>query len=168
MDPSTPQPHPPRRLTGLPSWLLSQGALHAHRLVAEALAEDDVRKHHFTVLLALEEEGSSSQAALGRRLGIDRSDLHGVLNDLEQDGLVARLRDEQDRRRNVVELTAAGAEALVRLEARVRAAQERLLEPLSADERTALLASLARLAEHHAAVRNGGRDAVGAGPAPST
>ena len=67
--------------------------------VSEALAEAGVRKHHFKVLVALDEQGATSQAALGRRLWIDRSDLHVVLNDLEGDGLVARVRDEQDRRR---------------------------------------------------------------------
>jgi DNA-binding MarR family transcriptional regulator len=121
--------------------------------VSEALAKDGVRKHHFTVLLALDEHGSSSQAALGRRLGIDRSDLHAVLNDLERDGLVGRVRDEQDRRRNAVELTRAGARALKRLDARVQAAQESLLEPLSTAERRQLCRSLTRLAEHHAAGR---------------
>jgi DNA-binding MarR family transcriptional regulator len=144
------QPRPPERLTALPSWQLSQVAQYAHRLVSSALAEADVRKHHFTVLLALDEHGTSSQAALGRRLGIDRSDLHAVLNDLEGDGLVARRQVEHDRRRNTVELTAAGREALPRLDARVHAAQEALLEPLSSAERTRLLDALSRLVEHHA------------------
>lgn len=145
------QPHPPRGLAELPSWLVSQVALHAHRLVSDALAEDGVRKHHFTVLLSLDEQGASSQAALGRRLGIDCSDLHAVLNDLERDGFVARVRDEQDRRRNLVESTPAGAEVLARLDTRVKAAQDSLLEPLSAAERRALSRSLTRLAEHHCA-----------------
>lgn len=147
---STTPPHLPRRLSGLPSWLVGQVARHAHRLVSETLAEDGVRRHHFTVLLALDEHGPSSQATLGRRLCIDRSDLHAVLNDLERDGFVARVRDEQDRRRNVVELTAAGAKTLERLDARVEAAQEALLAPLSAVERRELCRSLTRLAEHHA------------------
>jgi DNA-binding MarR family transcriptional regulator len=125
MDPRRPaQPHPPRGLAELPSWLVSQVALHAHRLVSEALAGDGVRKHHFTVLMALDEQGASSQAALGRRLGIDRSDLHAGLADPERDGYVARVRDEQDRRRNLVELTVAGGKALLRLNARVEAAQD--------------------------------------------
>src|SRR5688572_25699528 len=114
----------PRRLTTLPSWLTSQVALRGDRLVSEALAEAGVRKHHFTVLTALSEHGAVSQADLGRRLWLDRSDLHAVLNDLERDGLVARVRDQQDRRRNLVELTAAGTDALVRWDARVESAQD--------------------------------------------
>jgi MarR family transcriptional regulator, lower aerobic nicotinate degradation pathway regulator len=144
----------PHRLAELPSWLVSQLALHAHRLVSEALAEAGFRKHHFTVLVALDEQGSTSQAALGRRLWIDRSDLHAVLNDLERDGLVARVRDEDDRRRNLVGLTPAGAVALKRLNAQVEKAQAILLEPLPADERRELRRLLSRLVEHHAQRRH--------------
>lgn len=103
------------------------------------------------MLVALDEQGSSSQAELGRRLGIDRSDLHAVVTDLEREGLVARERDERDRRRNAVALTLAGARALTRLDARVEAAQEALLEPLSSAERRTLRQLLARVAEHHSA-----------------
>ena len=142
-------PDSPSRLAELPSWLVGQAALHAHRVVAATLSEAGVRKHHFAVLLALDEHGASSQAELGRRLWIDRSDLHGVLNDLERDGLVERARDERDRRRNVVGLTPAGTRALADLDARVQTAQDELLEPLSRGERRDLRRLLARVVEHH-------------------
>ena len=139
----------PARLQRLPSWLLSQAALHAHRLVSEGFADARMRRYHFSVLTALEEDGPASQAALGRRLSIDRSDMVAVINDLERDGLVARVRDEQDRRRNLVRLTPAGGRALKRLDARVEEAQAALLSPLSAAERRELLAMLTRIVEHH-------------------
>jgi DNA-binding MarR family transcriptional regulator len=147
----------PRSLSRLPSWLVNNLAMHANRLVSEALAEDGVRKHHLAVLAALEEQGSTSQAALGRRLWIDRSDLHAVLNDLERDGLIARVRDQDDRRRNLVGLTSAGASALKRLNARVEAAQDALLQPLSDDDRRELHRLLTRLVEHHAEQRRAPR-----------
>lgn len=140
---------PPRRVQELPSWLLSQVAMHAGRLVNEALAEEGVRKQHFTVLSALAEQGAASQAALGRRLWIDRSDLHGILGELERDGYIARVRDERDRRRNLVELTPAGAAALKRFDVRIQAAQETLLEPLTAAERQDLRRLLKQLLGHH-------------------
>jgi DNA-binding MarR family transcriptional regulator len=143
---------PPRRLRQLPSWLASQVASHAGRLVSEALAQEGVRKPHFTVLSALAEEGAASQAALGRRLWIDRSDLHAILGELERDGFIARVRDEHDRRRNLVELTAAGAAALERLDVGIEAAQDALLEPLSAADRQHLRRILKRLVEHQARV----------------
>jgi DNA-binding MarR family transcriptional regulator len=136
---------PPDRLRQLPSWLMGQVARKAGRLVGEALADEGVRRQHFTVLVSLSEQGAASQAELGRRLWIDRSDLHAILGELERDGLVARVRDERDRRRNVVTLTRAGRAALRRLDARVEAAQEALLEPLSARDRRELSRLLARL-----------------------
>jgi DNA-binding MarR family transcriptional regulator len=143
---------PPRRLQELPSWRLSQVAAQAGRLVNEALAPEGVRRQHFAVLSALAEQGAASQASLGRRLWIDRSDLHAILGELERDGFVARVRDQQDRRRNLVELTRAGAAALKRLDARIQAAQDELLEPLSATDRRHLLHVLKRLVEHHRTV----------------
>jgi DNA-binding MarR family transcriptional regulator len=139
----------PARLQRLPSWLLNQAALHATRIVGEAFAKAGVRRYHFSVLVALAENGPASQADLGRRLWIDRSDMVAVLNDLERNGLVARVRDEQDRRRNLVRLTPAGKRALGRLEARVEEAQAAVLAPLSAAERDELLGLLTRVVNHH-------------------
>jgi DNA-binding MarR family transcriptional regulator len=141
---------PPRRITRLPSWLAGQLAATAAHLVAEALAGEAVRRQHFVVMSALAEQGAASQAALGRRLSIDRSDMHAVLSDLERDGFVARVRDRSDRRRNLVELTPTGARALKRLEQRVECAQEALVAPLSAADRRELGRLLTRLVEHHA------------------
>jgi len=139
----------PARLQRLPSWLLNQAALNATRIVGEAFAGAGMRRYHFSVLVALAEDGPASQARLGRRLSIDRSDMVAVVNDLERDGLVARVRDEQDRRRNLVRLTPAGKRALDRLDARVEEAQAAVLGPLSAAERQDLLRLLTRVVEHH-------------------
>jgi DNA-binding MarR family transcriptional regulator len=135
----------PRRVRALPSWLMNQAALQAQRVVREA----GVSRHQFAVLAALEESGAASQAELGRRVWLDRSDLHAVLNELEGDGLVARVRDERDRRRNFVRLMPAGAERLSDLQARAEAAQEALLAPLSGPERDELRRLLERIVEHH-------------------
>lgn len=136
---------PPPRLRQLPSWLSGQVARKAERLVSDALSPEGVRRQHFTVLTSLAEQGPASQATLGRRLWIDRSDLHSILNELERVGLIGRVRDAQDRRRNIVELTARGNATLERLDKRVDAAQRALLEPLSASDRRELRRLLERL-----------------------
>lgn len=137
---------PPRRLTKLPSWLAGQAAQRASRLVNEALGEEGFRRHHFAVMTALAEDGAASQADLGRRVWLDRSDLHAVLNELERDGQVLRKQDARDRRRNLVELTPAGVKTLKRLDARVDAAQEEFVAPLTAAERGELTRLLAAVA----------------------
>ena len=138
---------PPARLRRMPSWLASQVARRAGELVGEALAEEGARRQHFTVLCSLAEQGAASQAALGRRLWIDRSDLHAILGELERDRYVARVRDEHDRRRNVVTVTPAGLDALERLANRVEAAQKTLLQPLSASDRREFRRLLKKLVE---------------------
>jgi DNA-binding MarR family transcriptional regulator len=136
---------PPVRLQRLPSWLAAQAARRAQRLVEDALAGEGARRQHFVVLTSLAEQGPASQAELGRRLWIDRSDLHAILNELEAAGQVARVRDETDRRRNLVALTRSGRAALARLDKRVDAAQAALLAPLSAGEQRELRRLLERV-----------------------
>jgi MarR family transcriptional regulator, lower aerobic nicotinate degradation pathway regulator len=143
-DAERPEYDPPERMRRLPSWLASQLARRGEALVGESLAQEGVRRQHFAVLTSLAEQGAASQAALGRRLWIDRSDLHALLGELEHDGLVARVRDPADRRRNMVTLTTAGKTLLRRLDKRVDAAQRTLLEPLSAAERRELIRLLER------------------------
>ncbi len=138
---------PPLRLQRLPSWQVAQMARRARNLVDEALAHEGARRQHFVVLTSLAEQGPASQADLGRRLWIDRSDLHAILNDLEDRGHVARARDETDRRRNVVALTRMGRAALARLDKRVDAAQTALLAPLPAAERRELQRLLERVVQ---------------------
>ena len=140
---------PPELIRRLPSWLTGQLARTATSLVAQALAADGLGRSHFLVLNALAEKGAASQAALGRRLLIDRSEMHALLSDLEQRGHVARVRDENDRRRMLVDLTPTGARGLNRLNRRVEAAQDAFLAPLPATERAQLRQLLAQLVEHH-------------------
>ena len=129
----------------MPSWLVGQAAQRSQALVAEALADEGMRRQHFTVLTSLAEQGEASQATLGRRLWIDPSDLHAIVGELERDGLLARVRDPEDRRRNVVRLTTAGRAALKRLDALIDQAQRDFLSPLSASDRRHLVRLLERL-----------------------
>jgi len=140
---------PPDRIRRLPSWLSGRVADTAAGLVAEALTAEGLRRQHFVVLSALAERGAASQAALGRRLLIDRSDMHALLSELEREDLVARVRDPNDRRRMLVELTPVGARTLKRLDGQIEAAQEALLAPLSGADRRELERLLTKLVEHH-------------------
>jgi MarR family transcriptional regulator, lower aerobic nicotinate degradation pathway regulator len=136
---------PPERIRRLPSWLLAQAARRGQELVAASLAPEGARRQHFTVLASLSEDGPASQAELGRRLWIDRSDLHELVSQLEREGLVARARDARDQRRKVVTLTPLGDAALARFEQRIEAAQQALVEPLSRAERAELSRLLRKL-----------------------
>jgi DNA-binding MarR family transcriptional regulator len=140
----------PARLRALPSWLLNQSAIPANRLITDRFAEVDARRYHYAVLAALAELGPHSQAALGRRCGIDRSDMVAAVNELAERGLVRRNADPSDRRRNVVTITSAGTRHLRKLDRLVGKVQDELLAPLSPAEREQLVGLLTRIVDHHA------------------
>jgi len=140
----------PERLRSLPTWLLSQAALLGQHIGADALAALGAHRSHYAVLAALDEFGPASQAALGRRCGIDPSDMVALTAVLTADGLVERRPDEADRRRNLVTLTPAGRRRLAELGEAAAGAQDELLAPLSTVERTRLTAMLTRIVEHRA------------------
>lgn len=95
-------------------------------------------------LTVLRDQGAMPQQALAERLHVDRTNLVGLLNALEQDGLVARTRSAEDRRRHLVELTDAGAEKLRDAERAVADAEDEVLGGLDADEREQLYRLLQR------------------------
>jgi MarR family transcriptional regulator, lower aerobic nicotinate degradation pathway regulator len=142
--------HAPARLRAQPSWLINQTAVPANRLVTEALARADARRYHYSLLAALDEVGSASQADLSRRTTIDRSDMVAAVNELAERGLVERTPDPIDRRRNVVTITPAGRRQLRKLDRLLARVQDDLLAPLSADERQQLIHLLTRIVDHHA------------------
>lgn len=91
-----------------------------------------------------------SQAELGRRLGLDRSDVAAVLDRLEGDRLAVRTPDVSDRRRNVITLTPGGPRTLEELQVSFDQAQAAMLAPLTRTERAQLTVLLQRLVDHHA------------------
>ncbi|RSN60834.1 MarR family transcriptional regulator [Amycolatopsis sp. WAC 04182] len=133
----------------LPSWLLTQTASHAHRLVTDGFSAADARGYHYRVLATLDEFGPASQAMLGRRSGIHVSEMVATINELAERELVERAPDPADRRRNVISLTTAGKRQLRRLEKQLAERQDELLAPLSADERKRFTELLAKLLDHH-------------------
>jgi DNA-binding MarR family transcriptional regulator len=122
----------------LPSWLLTQTAAHAGRLVTERFAGIGARGYHYRLLDQLR-DGPASQADLGRRTGIHFSDVVAALNELTEGGYVERRPDPADKRRNVVTITAAGRRRATELAATAAAVQEELLAPLNAAERAELV-----------------------------
>jgi DNA-binding MarR family transcriptional regulator len=136
----------PHRLSGTVVWLLGRAAQRGHTLARERLEAGGIRKWHYAVLAALQEFGEQSQADIGRRLGLDRSDMVAVLNDLQADDYVTREPDPADRRRNVVTISDAGVAALAGFDRLVAEADGLLLADLSEAERDHLVALLERIA----------------------
>jgi DNA-binding MarR family transcriptional regulator len=136
----------PARLRRKPSWLINKISVQAHRRIAEVMTAAGGRAHHFAILSALEEFGPASQMAIGQRCGIDRSDMHAMVNELADQGLVVRSLDQDDRRRNIITITPAGQQRLAELDLALSDVQEDLFSALSEEERDQLIALLTRVA----------------------
>lgn len=116
------------------------------RRAADACMSDCLRPRHLIALTLLDERGPMTQHALGAALSLDPSNVVGLLNELEERGLVSRRRDPADRRRHIVELSAAGVGELAATNSQLRLVEDDLLKALSADERATLYQLLVRAA----------------------
>ncbi|MFG1627792.1 MarR family winged helix-turn-helix transcriptional regulator [Kribbella sp. NPDC049227] len=139
----------PSVLLQTPSWLLTQSAAHAQRIVTESFAAAGARQYHFRLLATLVEFGPASQATLGRHTGIDRSDVVAALNELVDEGYVDRTPDPADGRRNIITITAAGRRRHKRLTTLVAKAQDEIFAALSPADRKRLTTLLARVLSQH-------------------
>ena len=139
----------PEELVASTTFLLKRLGFTAKERALKAYEEEGLHPYHFAILLALDQGSHETQGSIADALGYDRGQLVGLLDELEERGLVERQRDPNDRRRHLVELTADGKRTLRRLRALARALEDDFLEPLSDAERDKLQALLLKLAAKH-------------------
>jgi DNA-binding MarR family transcriptional regulator len=146
-------PRPPARVA---KELLANSAFLLARLgytfKAKAIAEVEqagFSLYDYSVLALLGEESRETQATIADALGLDRSQLVGILDSLEERGLIERQRDPNDRRRHMVSLTSDGRRVLIRLRSLVNRLEDELLAPLDAETRATLHTVLMQLACYH-------------------
>ncbi|MHB8242455.1 MAG: MarR family winged helix-turn-helix transcriptional regulator [Solirubrobacteraceae bacterium] len=114
-----------------------------------ALAPLGLRPRHLVVLTVLRDHGSPTQQTLAAALHTDRTNLIGLLNELERDGLILRRRSSEDRRRHIVELTGEGEARLAEAESALAAAEDEVLSALDAEQREMLYSLLQQATTSH-------------------
>jgi DNA-binding MarR family transcriptional regulator len=135
----------PVRLTQATGFLLWKAHQRAHAMFQEALVPVGLTPKSFGSLVLIAERGPLSQAAVCDTLGIDRTTMVAVVDELERAGYVERGRNATDRRVHSLEATAAGRAALEVGERIARRARDELLADLSEEEREQLGALLTRI-----------------------
>lgn len=107
-------------------------------------AEVGLRARHVIALTLLRDLGEQNQSDLAATLGMNPTNVVALLNELEAEDLVRRLRSPQDRRRHSVVLTAAGRALLKDVEHRLIGAEQRVLGALTPQEQQTLYNLLRR------------------------
>jgi DNA-binding MarR family transcriptional regulator len=144
-----PTPRLPAELIASTLFLLKRLGFAAKQRSLEEYEQVGLGPYHHAILALLDEGVPETQAAIADSLGYDRGTLVGLLDELEEQGLVERKRDPEDRRRHVVRLTGDGKRTLARLRALAKRIEDEFLAPLDAEQRDSLHALLLVLAARH-------------------
>ena len=139
----------PQELVESTTFLLKRLGFAAKDRTLAAYEETGLHPYHHAVLLVLDEGAPETQGSIADSLGYDRGQLVGLLDELEERGLVERKRDPADRRRHVVRMTPEGKKMLRRLRTLSGQIEDDFLTPLDEQQREALHSLLLTLAETH-------------------
>ncbi|MCW0213732.1 MAG: MarR family winged helix-turn-helix transcriptional regulator [Pseudonocardia sp.] len=111
-----------------------------------ALSEVPGGPRGYQVLAAAAADDTGSQLALAQKLGVDRTVMTYLIDDLESASLVERRPDPADRRTRRIILTERGQARLCQLERDLRRVEEHILAPLEPHEQDVLRGLLQRVA----------------------
>jgi DNA-binding MarR family transcriptional regulator len=134
----------PRPEAGLVS-LLTQLQKALHRRSSEELL--GMRLKPYMALGYIRDHPGATQQELENVLFMDANTVVLILNELEAAGFSIRKRDPQDRRRHIVEMTAAGRRAIERADKARESLEDEVLAPLSDEERKTLRGLVERVLE---------------------
>src|ERR1035438_4405118 len=124
--------------------LLDHLARVGRRAAETSMSPGGLRPRHLIALKLLSEHGPAGQQGLAEALSLDPSNVVGLLNELEERGLITRRRDPADRRRHIVELSLTGQDELCLAQARLSRVEDELLSTLTLAERSTLYHLLVR------------------------
>jgi DNA-binding MarR family transcriptional regulator len=143
-DPAEPPELPPSMRDRVP-FLLFRASQISLAAANRMLAPMGLNARHVGILTMVTELAPMTQKALGEALGIDRTTVVTLLDELASMGYIARQRHPRDRRAFLVVPTAAGRDAKLAAIRILDEQQRRFLAPLTAAERTQLAALLKRI-----------------------
>ncbi|KQP57235.1 MarR family winged helix-turn-helix transcriptional regulator [Agreia sp. Leaf283] len=117
---------------------LIRRAQQAHVAAWQREVSSEITSVQFGVMNVLSQSPGASQTELCARLDLDRSTIADLVARLERRGILERVRDASDKRRNVLHLTEAGAAELDALLPKVARVDHVLTDGLDAEDRVTL------------------------------
>lgn len=124
----------PLKFTGF----LIRRAQQTHAAVWNREVSTEITSVQYGVLAVLDRQPGASQRELCDEVDLDRSTIATLVARLERRGLLERVRDAGDKRRNQLRLSAAGHAELERLRPLVENVERTLVTGLTASERDEL------------------------------
>jgi len=128
-----------------PGHLIRRSQQIAVAIFMEECAAFEITPVQYAALVAIREHPGVDATRLSALVAFDRSTLGSVIERLEAKGLVERSASSGDRRVKMLRLTPTGANLLREVEPAVVRAQERILAPLSPEDRQRLMELLTRM-----------------------
>ncbi|WPB93367.1 MarR family winged helix-turn-helix transcriptional regulator [Streptomyces malaysiensis] len=119
----------------------------AHSLLWGAMVSEETTSPQFAVVNALMEKPEIDQRTLSEHVHLDRSTIADLVARLARRGLLERVRDPNDGRRNVLRLTDEGVRVHRKLVTRTARMNRVFLAPLDETERETLLRLIARVTD---------------------
>ena len=126
-------------------FLLSKAYQRACAIYKEQFERYDLTPQQFGLLRFLWEEDGLTQIELSNRSQIDRTTIGGLIDRLEQAGLLKRLPHPDDRRAYRISLSATGKKMEAELTPLAEELHRKILAPLSAAEIETLTTILRKL-----------------------
>ncbi len=127
-------------------FILRRAHQRATEIFTAVMAGFEVTPVQFAALAKLDDEGATSQNALGRLIGVHQATLSGVVRRLAARGLVLQSQAPGDARLVLLDLTPEGRALTRAMKRRGRDVSARTLSPLNAEEAAQFCRLLARLA----------------------
>ena len=133
-----PEPTLPEAVTSSATWVVQQLDDMLRDAVDDLLDERSLSLRGYWLLESIGAAPAHSQRELCDLLGVDRSDMVRLVDVLEDAGLVERVRDTEDRRRQLIGPTPAGVRLRDAIRADIATAEARVFASAPAPMREAL------------------------------
>ncbi len=140
---------PKTDLREMPGHLIRRVQQVSTALFSAECAAYDLTSVQYAALVMIARHPDLDATRLSPLIAFDRSTIGGVLDRLEAKAWIVRHPSPSDRRVRLLRITTTGRRLLKRVEPAVLRVQQRMLEPLSVEERSTLVELLGHLADAH-------------------